>query len=75
MIFLLISQNGQVGQVGQGGQVGHGGELCKSLNDKLVSWQCGLVWYAEIARINWFSYLQGLMGPLILNMANIPMYI
>ena len=51
LIFLLISQNGQVGQVGQGGQVGHGGELCKSLNDKLVSWQCGLVWYAEIARI------------------------
>ena len=38
LIFLLISQNGQVGQVGQGGQVGHGGELCKSLNDKLVSW-------------------------------------
>ena len=54
LIIFLISSNGQCGQVGQFGQdasngygghwsgwsmtTGHGGELCKSPNDKLVSW-------------------------------------
>ena len=42
LIFHRTSSNGLVGwrdaQDDLGGQGGHGGELCKSLNDKLVSW-------------------------------------
>ena len=36
---------------------------------------CAVVWYAGLARMNWFSYILGLMGPLKIRKAYTPMYI
>ena len=44
-------------------------------NVRVLVW-CAMVWSGtQRARMNWFSYILGLMGPLMIRMAYMPIYI